>query len=88
MGKLRHLSSEAVARIQDWAVVTVSSSSALGCPMPLCSAGREKVRGRGHPRNLTHLQPRIVRRATCMREVCVTNNARRTGLLNIGLIAV
>jgi len=49
--------SEAVARIQDWAVVTVSSSSALGCPDAVLQALGERFEAEGHPRNLTTLHP-------------------------------
>ena len=56
MGK--HVSAaEAVARIPDDAVVTVSSSSALGCPDAGLKALGERFRAEGHPRNLTTLHP-------------------------------
>ena len=56
MGK--HVSAaEAVARIPDDAVVTVSSSSALGCPDAVLKALGERFRAEGHPRNLTTLHP-------------------------------
>ena len=56
MGK--HVSSAvAVARIPDDAVVTVSSSSALGCPDAVLKALGERFRAEGHPRNLTTLHP-------------------------------
>ena len=48
---------EAVARIQDGAVVTVSSSSALGCPDLVLRALGERFRAEGHPRGLTTLHP-------------------------------
>ncbi|MFN7091599.1 MAG: acyl CoA:acetate/3-ketoacid CoA transferase [Allorhizobium sp.] len=48
---------EAVARIQDGAVVTVSSSSALGCPDCVLSALGQRFDIEGHPRNLTMLHP-------------------------------
>lgn len=56
MGK--HVSAaEAVARIPDDAVVTVSSSSALGCPDAVLKALGDRFRAEGHPRNLTTLHP-------------------------------
>ena len=56
MGK--HVSAaEAVARIPDDAVVTVSSSSALGCPDAVLKALGERFRAEGHPRGLTTLHP-------------------------------
>ncbi|MDM7930378.1 CoA-transferase [Tabrizicola sp.] len=48
---------EAVARITDGAVVTVSSSSALGCPDLVLKALGERFRDTGHPRGLTTLHP-------------------------------
>ncbi len=48
---------EAVARIPDGAVVTVSSSSALGCPDLVLKALGERFRAEGHPRDLTTLHP-------------------------------
>ena len=48
---------EAVARISDDAVVTVSSSSALGCPDAVLNALGERFRAEGHPRGLTTLHP-------------------------------
>jgi acyl CoA:acetate/3-ketoacid CoA transferase len=48
---------EAVARIPDGAVVTVSSSSALGCPDFVLSALGRRFETEGHPRNLTMLHP-------------------------------
>ncbi|MBA3909949.1 MAG: acyl CoA:acetate/3-ketoacid CoA transferase, partial [Rhodobacter sp.] len=47
----------AVARIADGAVVTVSSSSALGCPDLVLQALGERFRETGHPRGLTTLHP-------------------------------
>ncbi len=48
---------EAAARIPDGAVVTVSSSSALGCPdLVLCAIG-ERFDAQGHPRDLTTIHP-------------------------------
>ena len=48
---------DAVARIPDGAVVTVSSSSALGCPDFVLSALGRRFEAQGHPRNLTMLHP-------------------------------
>ena len=48
---------QAVARIGDGAVVTVSSSSALGCPDLILAALGQRFRTQGHPRGLTMLQP-------------------------------
>ena len=48
---------EAVSRIKDGAVVTVSSSSALGCPDLVLKALGERFRAEGHPRGLTTLHP-------------------------------
>src|SRR6056297_896887 len=48
---------EAVARIADGAVVTVSSSSALGCPDAVLQAMGERFEAEGHPRDLTTLHP-------------------------------
>jgi acyl CoA:acetate/3-ketoacid CoA transferase len=48
---------EAVARIADGAVVTVSSSSALGCPDAVLQALGERFEVEGHPRRLTTLHP-------------------------------
>lgn len=48
---------EAVARIRDGAVVTVSSSSALGCPDRVLQALGERFRAEGHPRGITTLHP-------------------------------
>ncbi len=49
--------SEAVARIPDGAVVTVSSSSALGCPDLVLEALGKRFDDEGHPRGLTMLHP-------------------------------
>jgi propionate CoA-transferase len=49
--------SEAVALIRDGAVVTVSSSSALGCPDAVLEALGARFDREGHPRNLTTLHP-------------------------------
>ena len=56
MGKVVS-ASDAAARIGDGAVVTVSSSSALGCPDRVLAALGERFRGQGHPRGLTMLHP-------------------------------
>ncbi len=47
----------AAARIPDGAVVTVSSSSGLGCPDRVLEAIGERFDTEGHPRNLTTLHP-------------------------------
>lgn len=47
----------AVARIPDGAVVTVSSSSALGCPDFVLAALGRRFETEGHPRHLTMLHP-------------------------------
>ncbi|MFZ8942388.1 MAG: acyl CoA:acetate/3-ketoacid CoA transferase, partial [Gemmobacter sp.] len=49
--------SEAVAHIRDGAVVSVSSSSALGCPDSVLRALGERFAAEGHPRNLTTIHP-------------------------------
>ncbi len=49
--------SAAAARIPDDAVVTVSSSSALGCPDKMLAAIGARFDAEGHPRNLTMLHP-------------------------------
>lgn len=48
---------EAVSRIADGATVTVSSSSALGCPDAVLKALGERFDAEGHPRDLTTLHP-------------------------------
>jgi propionate CoA-transferase len=48
---------EAAARISDDCVVTVSSSSSLGCPDLVLKAIGERFEAEGHPRNLTTLHP-------------------------------
>lgn len=50
-------SAEAAARVPDGAVVTVSSSSALGCPDLVMRALGERFEAEGHPRGLTALHP-------------------------------
>lgn len=47
----------AAARIADGCVVTVSSSSSLGCPDLVLKAIGERFEGEGHPRDLTMLHP-------------------------------
>ncbi|MEI6096924.1 MAG: CoA-transferase [Alphaproteobacteria bacterium] len=47
----------AVARIKDGAVVTVSSSSALGCPDKVLAALGARFRETGHPKAITTLHP-------------------------------
>lgn len=48
---------DAAARIADGAVVTVSSSSALGCPDLVLAAIGARFEAEGHPRNLTTIHP-------------------------------
>lgn len=48
---------EAVARIPDGAVITVSSSSALGCPDLVLAAIGARFAAEGHPRDLTAIHP-------------------------------
>jgi propionate CoA-transferase len=48
---------DAVARIADGAVVTVSSSSALGCPDLVLEALGDRFRATGHPRAITTIHP-------------------------------
>lgn len=48
---------EAAARIPDGAIVTVSSSSALGCPDLVLAAIGARFVAEGHPRNLTTIHP-------------------------------
>jgi propionate CoA-transferase len=47
----------AAARIADGAVVTVSSSSSLGCPDAVLRAIGERFADEGHPRGLTTIHP-------------------------------
>jgi propionate CoA-transferase len=56
MGKLVS-AREAASRIGDRAVVTVSSSSALGCPDAVLAAIGARFEAEGHPRDLTTLHP-------------------------------
>ncbi|OWV82953.1 CoA-transferase [Rhizobium sp. N122] len=54
----KHLTpAEAAALIPDGAVVTVSSSSGLGCPDLMLKAIGERFEATGHPRDLTTLHP-------------------------------
>jgi acyl CoA:acetate/3-ketoacid CoA transferase len=48
---------QAAARIADGAVVTVSSSSALGCPDRVLEAIGDRFEAEGHPRDLTTIHP-------------------------------
>lgn len=48
---------EAAARIADGAVVTVSSSSSLGCPDRMLQAIGARFEAEGHPRDLTTIHP-------------------------------
>ena len=58
MTRVRVLSAaEAAALIPDDAVVTVSSSSGLGCPDAMLAAIGERFGSVGHPRNLTTIHP-------------------------------
>ncbi len=58
MAKPRILSAADAARlIPDDAIVTVSSSSALGCPDAVLAAIGARFDAEGHPRNLTTLHP-------------------------------
>jgi propionate CoA-transferase len=58
MTRVRVLSAaEAAALIPDDAVMTVSSSSGLGCPDAMLAAIGERFESSGHPRNLTTIHP-------------------------------
>ncbi|MBV8664011.1 MAG: acyl CoA:acetate/3-ketoacid CoA transferase [Hyphomicrobiales bacterium] len=58
MAKPRVLSAAQAARlIPDGAVVTVSSSSGLGCPDAVLAALGQRFETEGHPRNITTLHP-------------------------------
>lgn len=48
---------DAANRISDRAVVTVSSSSGLGCPDKILEAIGRRFETHGHPKNLTTLHP-------------------------------
>ena len=56
MGKVVS-AADAVARIADGVVVTVSSSSALGCPDKVLEALGARFRATGHPKAITTLHP-------------------------------
>ena len=56
MGKLASLA-EAASRIPDGAVLTVSSSSSLGCPDKMLEAIGARFRAEGHPRGITSIHP-------------------------------
>src|ERR1041385_5949014 len=58
MARTKVLSASGAARlIPDGAVVTVSSSSGLGCPDAVLAAIGARFDAEGHPRNLTTLHP-------------------------------
>src|SRR6478609_505956 len=58
MARVRVLAAaEAAALIPDDAIVTVSSSSGLGCPDAVLAAIGERFASAGHPRNLTTIHP-------------------------------
>src|SRR3954464_15192602 len=58
MTRVRVLSAaEAVALIPNDAIVTVSSSSGLGCPDAVLAAIGDRFASSGHPRNLTTIHP-------------------------------
>ena len=48
---------EAAQLIPDEAIVSISSSSALGCPALMLRAIGARFEATGHPRNLTTLHP-------------------------------
>jgi propionate CoA-transferase len=48
---------DAASRIADGAVITVSSSSALGCPDRVLQAIGDRFSSEGHPRNITTIHP-------------------------------
>ena len=48
---------DAVACIPDGAIVSVSSSSTLGCPDAVLKAIGERFENEGHPRGVTSLHP-------------------------------
>ena len=49
--------SQAVSHIADGQVVTVSSSSGLGCPDLVLKALGERFDQEGHPKNITTIHP-------------------------------
>lgn len=58
MTRVRVLSAaDAAALIPDQAIVTVSSSSGLGCPDAVLAALGQRFADSGHPRNLTTIHP-------------------------------
>ncbi|MER2508457.1 MAG: CoA-transferase [Amaricoccus sp.] len=57
MGSKIVTAAAAAARIADGAVVTVSSSSGLGCPDRVLAAIGARFEAEGHPRDLTTLHP-------------------------------
>src|SRR3954464_14519328 len=58
MARVRVLAAaDAAALVLDGAVVTVSSSSGLGCPDAVLAAIGERFEAEGHPRNLTTFHP-------------------------------
>ena len=58
MARVRMLAAaEAAALVPDGAVVTVSSSSGLGCPDAVLAAIGARFEAEGHPRDLTMLHP-------------------------------
>src|SRR5689334_23716514 len=58
MARVRVLAaSDAAALVPDGAVVSVSSSSGLGCPDAVLAAIGERFEREGSPRNLTTLHP-------------------------------
>ncbi|OAP38907.1 CoA-transferase [Sinorhizobium glycinis] len=58
MSMSKHISpAEAAALIPDGAIVSVSSSSGLGCPDLMLKAIGERFAATGHPRDLTTLHP-------------------------------
>ncbi|RVD49457.1 CoA-transferase, partial [Mesorhizobium sp. M7A.F.Ca.ET.027.03.2.1] len=48
---------QAAGLIKDGMVVSVSSSSGLGCPDAVLAAIGERFEGEGHPKNITTLHP-------------------------------
>ena len=56
MSKVVELS-QAVSKINDGDVITVSSSSALGCPDLVLKGIRERFDAESHPRDLTCPSP-------------------------------
>src|ERR1044072_6563517 len=76
----KHLTpAEAAALIPDGAVVTVSSSSGLGCPDLMLKAIGERFEATGHPRDLTTLHPIAAGDMSGLKGV---DHIARKGLLN------